>query len=135
MAVHDKFRALAKKLIDKHGREIVLIRSSSTPADSQKPWRGSDEPASGPAADDGTEVTATGVFLEVTERDEPFLLIKRGATALLVAPSDMVTEQDVTQFEAVRDGNAETATTWHIVAAHVIAPGTQEILYTFEVES
>lgn len=133
--IHDKFRAVAKKLIDKHGRPVTLIRSSATSADMSKPWRGSDEPASGPAGDDGTEVTATGVFLEVTERDEPFLLIKRGATALLVAASDLSAEQDVTQFEEVRDGSAVTATTWHIVAAHVIAPGPQVILYTFEVES
>lgn len=127
MATHDNFRALAKRLIDKHGREVVLVKSSSTVADVLKPWRGSDEPHTGP---DGTTVDVTGVFVTVRERDEAAMMIKRGAMALLAAASDLSPEVDVSLYDAVRDGTR----TWRIVAANVIDPGPQTILYTFEVE-
>lgn len=40
MSDHQKFIALALRLIAKHGRDVTFEVISSTPADVDKPWRG-----------------------------------------------------------------------------------------------
>ena len=130
MGVYDRLRATAKRLVDKYGREITLVQSSTTPEDADKPWRGSEEPASGPSTY-GTRIAVTGAFVRVTEKDEPFLLVKRGAMAVIVASSDLSSEVDVSQFETVVDTDGSI---WHIVGVNVVHPGPSVVIYSFEVE-
>lgn len=40
MADHRKFLALAKRLIDKHGRDVTLTTISHQPIDPDQPWLG-----------------------------------------------------------------------------------------------
>lgn len=130
MAVHDWAQNVAKRLIDKHGREVTLVKSSPTPDNASQPWRGSDAPASGAAAASGlVEVTATAAIVRVTEEDEEFLLVKRGGMAAIVAYTDTSPLTDVSRFTVLRDGS----TSWHILNANIVHVGAQFIIYSYEV--
>lgn len=123
MAVHDWAVNLAKKLIDKHGREVTLVKSSSSEAQSGKRWRGSDEPFSGA---EGTTATATAVFIDEVETDSEATLVKRGEKSALVAHADLTPIVDISQYDALRDGD----NTWRIIEIVPLKPGNQDIMYT-----
>lgn len=121
------FQGLAKRLIDENGREIVLVKSLATAANPAKPWLGSSAPHTGTGAE---EVTATGIFLDYDEKDIDETMIKRGDQRCLVAETDLSPATDISDFDAVKDVDADV--TWRIVKVSTIQPGDTRILYDLQ---
>lgn len=121
MAIHDKFAATAKRLIDKHGRDMTLYQQSRTPSNPAAPWEGA-----GTAFADS--VTGKAVMTEYAAEEIDEVQIKRGDKKVLFAASNAV-GKDLTKFEKLDDsGNI-----YGIVKVELIQPGTTAILYKVQI--
>ena len=115
---------VADELVTDHGRAIKVLLSNSTLTDAAKPWRGPTKPFT--AATTAGDVDAIGAFVNYRVRDYNSE-IKRGDKMVVVAAKDKV---DLSKYEGVRDTDG---TTWRIVDAETIMPGSLRLLYIFQV--
>lgn len=121
MAIHDKFAATAKRLIDKHGRDMTLYQQSRMAADANKPWEGA-----GVAFADSVTGKAVMTDYQAEEIDE--VQIKRGDKKVLFAALNAA-GKDLSRFEKLDDSGS----IYGIVSVKVLQPGTTTILYTIQV--
>lgn len=124
MADHAKFAATAKRLIDKHGRSVTVVKRGKQPSDSNKPWRSQAAPVT-------DEVTGIAVFVNSSDlgymvRDEENT--KRSVKVALFAADDDG-GNNLETFDEIRDGSVK----WQISKAEVLFPADTRILYMFEV--
>ena len=119
----------ARRLIDKNGREMSIIKLGKTFADPSAPWRGQGNPRQVPDA----EVAARGVFVPLYsqvflgsgEKESKGLM--RGEQICLVAapPSG----ENLVDFDEIVDDEVH----WKIVRPQVLRPGATSVMYAFEV--
>lgn len=119
MAIHDKYAALAKRLIRKNGGPVVLYKNSRTATNPAKPWEGN------------TNVFAQtydmiGLLTEYTEEEIDGVNILRGDRRVLVESSN-----DLKGFNAVSIGTEF----FSIVRVNVLRPGTTTIMYDIQVRA
>lgn len=124
MSDHQRFIALALRLIAKHGRDVNFQIISSTPADTDKPWRGT---ATAPTTigplkavfvpfrgfEFGSVFNDTALFKEV----EQICLVAGGQGSLETA-------------HLVTDSGKDYKIEW----AQRLRPGDQTVLYAFGVD-
>jgi hypothetical protein len=120
-----KLAATAKRLIDANGRDVTVVKFGSTPADSEKPWRGQKVPHE-------TEVTGKAAFVPKTQIITTYAEIqeevrREGEYALFAADDDG--GYDLRSFDAIVDRGQQ----WRILKTEVIQPADTKILYLFEV--
>lgn len=118
--------ANVKKLIDKYGRDVVLIKQGNEPQNVEQPWRAQ-------ATYDESSVTGKAVF--VTPSDMKF------GNAVENKDNVKRTEQ-VVYFAAADDGGNElenfdvivdNGVRWKIQHGQVLKPADTRLLYQFEV--
>lgn len=124
MADHRKYLALAKRLIDKHGRDVVFETISKTPADPSKPWNGT-----------GTQPTLDGPFKAV------FLPYKATDFGSEFISNDLVKDGEEYAMVAGQDVNLENAhvliddgVPYKIRWVQRLKPADLTLLYAFGVE-
>lgn len=124
------FAAIARRLIDKKGRTVTLVRHGSTPSDPNKPWRGISTPTD-------AEITGKAVFVPRTLLATTFAenvdgVLSEGEYALFAASNDTVdgVAYKLETFNVMQDHNGVE---WKIVRTELIAPADTRILYMFEV--
>lgn len=133
-AQDDRAREVARRLIAKRGRDISIMKSSSTPYDPAKPWKGSVAPAA--SASPGTTVTGKGVFVDpielrefgFTEEDGEGTDIKRAEKACIVAATGLTPETDISRYTILLDGEQY----WRIERVRTLKPGDQIIMHALE---
>lgn len=127
MANFTKLAATAKRLINKNGREVSIVKLNTTPADPARPWRGPNNPRTG-----GATVVAKAAFV-------PLGGSNLGITFQDAAPDSEVmlfaADDDegnfLENFDEVIDGTAR----WAIGQVQVLQPADKRLLYFFLVES
>lgn len=128
MADYVKLLAVANKLINKNGRNIILQHEQRTPADPDKPWRGPQLEKDG-----GTPVKlpVRGVFVPPNTVRE-FGITSLGEGTLMedmIAVSQQIviiagTEVDLRQFDTIKDRSES----WGIKGLQVLRPGEITLL-------
>lgn len=127
----------AQRLIQTYGRTITIVKTTETPADGAKPWRG---PAALTTGSGSVRLSLFAVFEERSEselaralagamgggRDIP----RRGNARFLAAALDIV-GLDPKEGDFIEDGT--TAARWAITRVETVQPGADKILYIFEV--
>ena len=122
--------AVAQKLIDGGGRDLTIQMKSRTPADSNKPWRGS--------TGNTSSITVKGVvfpfsFADVSDTGDKLTfsrelihdLVRRGDSQCIIAANE--TESlPVEDFDTLLDGTD----LWKIIQADPLKPGDTVICYT-----
>ena len=123
MSNHQKFIALALRLIAKHGRNVTFKVINSTPADADKPWRGTATPPTpiGPLKavfvpfrgfEFGSEFTDNALFKEV----EQICMVAGG-------------QGNLETTHLITDSGKDYKVEW----IQRLRPGGQTILYAFGV--
>lgn len=123
MSDHQRFITLALRLIAKHGRDVTFKVISSTPADSDKPWRGTAAPPApiGPLKavfvpfrgfEFGSEFTDNALFKEVEQ-------------ICMVAGS----QGSLETTHLISDSGKDYKVEW----VQRLRPGDQTVLYAFGV--
>jgi hypothetical protein len=121
MAIHDKFAALAERLIAKNGRDVVLYKLSRTAATPAKPWEGA-----GTGFEDSATVKA--VITDYNEDEIDGEIIRQGDKKLLVAAKPSPT-QDLLKFDKLDDAGS----IYSVVRGNLLKPGVTSILYKFQI--
>ena len=122
----------AKKLIEKNGRSITIIKSKDTNTDATKPWRKNDNPWVG-----GTEVVVVGVFVNPKSASDlgtgeslvAGMLLDSRYKYVLIA-EDSAPGNDYASFDYLKDGSD----IWKIKHTEVLKPGEKVILHLMELE-
>ena len=123
MSNHLKFIALALRLIAKHGRNVTFKVINSTPADADKPWRGTATPPTqiGPLKavfvpfrgfEFGSEFTDNALFKEV----EQICMVAGG-------------QGNLETTHLITDSGKDYKVEW----VQRLRPGDQTVLYAFGV--
>lgn len=123
MPNYAKLAATAQRLIAKSGRIITLVEFNSTPADSDKPWRG----AVDPRIDPDNTLETSGVFappssavhLGMSTEISDFL--KKSTQIILVATTD-----DLKDYNEVIDTDGMR---WKIKGMEKLRPANTTLLY------
>lgn len=131
-ATQERLAKTAKKLIEKNGRTLILIKSKETNTDPNKPWRKNDNPWVG-----GTEITVTGVFINPkspTDLGEgealvAGILIDSRYKYVLIA-EDSSPGNDYSLFDYIKDNNL----IWKIQSTEKLKPGDKTILHLMRLE-
>ena len=123
MSNHQKFIALALRLIAKHGRDVTFQVINSTPANADKPWRGTATPPTpiGPLKavfvpfrgfEFGSEFTDNALFKEV----EQICMVAGG-------------QGNLETTHLITDSGKDYKVEW----VQRLRPGDQTVLYAFGV--
>jgi hypothetical protein len=110
------------ELMAEFGRGVQFVRTSSTPNDSAKPWRG--EKLSEDVATSG--IAAVVPFMSEDDRDSVRFGVKMVIVSASVFPSN-----DGELYDAMIDADGSR---WHLFDAEMINPGDTRLLYTFKAE-
>jgi hypothetical protein len=123
-------RTTTKTLIDGAGRSVTVRKLGNSPSsDDQMPWRTDTRPVL-------ASVTGAGVFATDHTRGGVSWSILRGvlegmstdnAVVLFAAANDG--GEDLEGFHEIVDGDR----TWQIMRTELLQPGTERLLYAFEV--
>ncbi len=116
--------ATADELIQEFGRQVTFVKTSSTPSDVTKPWRGE------VVADDST---LSGVWAAIvpwmSEDDKDS--VRFGIKVCIVSASSFPSNDGETYDRVVdADGGA-----WHLHNCEIINPGGVRVLYIFRAEA
>lgn len=129
MADFVKLAATAKRLVEKNGREVRLVKGNRTASDPAKPWRGSD--AAPTPAKGGASVTAIACFVPASGdglgrlvQDTTGALVSAFDQVALVA-SDSVAGVDLTGFDKVVDRDE----LWRIIVRGELRPAGTSLLW------
>lgn len=130
MAIHDNFVALAKRLIDKHGRS-VSIRSETYVASTSQPWKKSAGSSS------TTDYKTKAAFLDNDQRylllalpgrpDQPTTVQMELDRLVLIAADSIPIE--ITIKDTIVDGSK----VWKITQAKLIQPGPTPVVWMLRV--
>jgi hypothetical protein len=116
---YESLAEVAERLVTENGRSLTLIKTSSVPTDSAKPWLGTSTSA--------TETPCTGVVIpESTRRVSGDSTRRRRARAYIAA--DDVDAADVRAYNFVEDGSER----WRIDEVSRVMPATRRILFVIE---
>ena len=125
MALHTKFAVLAKRLIEKHGREVSLVFPSQDVSDIDQPWRGSH---------DGEEnvLDLIAYIGDYESQDVDQNIVQHGDKKMLVAADSIVVAGGTTYPDPiienvtfVEDGGLR----WRVESQKSVNPGETEIYY------
>jgi hypothetical protein len=122
MADYVKFAETAKRLIEKNGRTLTLVKADRAPADAAKPWNGPAEPGA-PVRVDGKGVQWDYKLTEIGGDT-----VKQGDKRFLFATNSFQ-GHDLKTFNFVIDGTDE----WSIANAEIVKPGDTEIIAILQV--
>ncbi len=112
--------ATAKKLIEKKGRPFILQRNLSISYTSiNQPWDG--------VGTSLLKVSIIGVFLNYKQLYFSSTIIKAGDQKLLVA-ADSLGDLIPSQSDIIVDCGA----TWQVINIDIVKPGTEVIMYSFQ---
>ena len=137
MADYNKFKVLAKRLIETNGRPITLLRSGNTPNNNLKPWRGSINQATNTAI---SSINTIGLFVHpfldsdlltfVATMAVPYNDTVDIANVLIHADLlDGVVESKIELYDYLKDND----TIYKIKKVKLLAPGDTRIAYALEV--
>lgn len=119
--------ATAKRLIDKHGRTVTVVKhDSNTVADPTKPWRGTSTPVAITVTGKAAFVPRTFILASFGQDFDGVL--EEGEYALFAANDDG--GNDLETFNVMKDGGKD----WKIMRTELIAPGDTRVLYMFQVK-
>lgn len=122
--------ATARRLLTKHGREVVLRQLDKDPASATEPWKGPPNPR---ANFEWTQ-TLPGVFVPLASAVElgmkklPEDLARRCLNVLICTPPDGVTTDLTTAHELVDGGLV-----YGVLYADTLRPGNTTFLHFFAV--
>lgn len=130
MPDYAKLATTTKRLIDKSGRPVTIVRLATNNDDGSKPWRGNATPRV-----DATEVAGIAVFVPLSSntflgQESNLEPDRRGNQVALFAAKDDQ-DNDLTKFDEIKD---ETGERWKIVQGQLLRPGSTKLLYAFEVK-
>lgn len=133
MADFTRSAALAKRLIEKNGRAVTLVKSNRTPANVNQPWRGPSTAAPPASAQGGDEIDAIAVFVPTSGSglgrrtvDDPERPHIRNATDIaLVASDSLGAGADLSVFDFLRDGSK----LWKITGVQELRPSSTSVLW------
>lgn len=129
----------AARLIEKHGRNVRLVKSAVAPNAPNKPWRGPAAP--GQSSPDDVRVTLKAVFTTAT-RDPLKILLSDVATPeldttgkkrLLIAAltaEAAAPGEDLTKFDYVEELDGSR---WSLEGGELVKPGETAYLYDLKV--
>lgn len=126
--------AVAQRLIGENGREIVVRKLNKSAADTDKPWRGSAEPAAPGGTFSATTMRALSVMpnsmieLGLTSIAQ-FSLNQAGEALYVVAPN--TPPVDILNHDEVVDGDK----TYRIVRVEELRPANLALLYFVTVKA
>lgn len=124
MADFTRLAAVAKRLIDKNGRTVLVVKQGDTPQDSDQPWRGQGTYPINSVS--GKAVFVSEASLGYTARDKDN--VKRAdMVALFAAAND--TGESLETYDVILDGGV----TWQILKTELLQPADTRVLYIFEV--
>jgi hypothetical protein len=121
MVNYVKSAALAKRLIEANGRDVVLHRKTRTPEVSGEPWRGPNPATSSVVG------TVKAVFYPIEDRDEAQTLNRRGMEKMMIAHDSLDPAQDLSDIDHVVDGGV----IYKVVQSNRIGPGSIIVAYEF----
>lgn len=131
MARFDKQAATAKRLIEKNGRAVELVRRNTAPGDAARPWAGNTGTVDEVAG--GDRQPAIVAFVPVGGSGLGHLFPKRqgdssGQRRLvgLVATSSLEEGTDLETFDHLVDDDGKV---WGIVTVEELNPAAPSILY------
>lgn len=121
----------AKRLVEKFGRSVTLVKFAETPADPAKPWRGNLTPRDTPLASAALHMA----FVQPSSAEElglnveKFGLTDRQAQIAIMAPgaSDSTAYE---HYDEVVDGTVR----WKITEVEILKPGSTRMAYFFMVQ-
>lgn len=124
MSDHAKFAALAKRLIDKNGRNVTFKRLSPTPAVPAQPWRGNT-----------TTPTSFGPFKAVFVPFRGFTFGSEFIDTSLFKEVELICmvaggQADLETYHLITDSSKDYKIEW----TQRLRPGDQTILYAFGVD-
>lgn len=124
MVNYVKSAALAKRLIEANGRDVVLHRKTRTPEVSGEPWRGPNPATSSVVG------TVKAVFYPIEDKDSDDTLNRRGEQRMLVAHDSLSPSQNLSDIDHVTDDG----TVYKVTQANRIGPGATIVAYEFIVK-
>jgi hypothetical protein len=126
---HTTLANTASRLIEKHGRSVVLVTKGSASPDPTKPWRTS-------AAE--VESTIRGVMVDPSDGSFGYItpaesaqLIARGSKVFLVAAKSIDDTLPPEDLLRIKDDDNSS---WRILSAELLRPGNVKILWKLEVQ-
>lgn len=121
-----KLAATAKRLIEKHGRTVSIVKHGSTDASGTKPWRGVSAPVVATVTGKAVFVPKTFVLTSFTADVDG--VSEEGEYALFAADND--DGENLETFNVMQDGGRD----WKLLRTELIAPGDTRVLYMFQVQ-
>lgn len=124
MAEYDSARALARRLIDTKGRDLILRTvADGTLPDSAQPWDPADTKST-------TDTTVRGVVVPASREFQEGSLVRVAEKTAYIAASPSATGSDISisQKDLIIDGGRA----YRIVEFNLLAPGEQDVLYTLQ---
>lgn len=123
---HEKFAALADRLIKKHGRPLLICKLSTEPFDPSKPWRAGGPADGGPRYDDKVEVIGVVTVYEEDEIDGENI---RSTDERVLVAARAAVGKSLEGYNTILDGDRPLC----IYKGSVLQPGTTRILYDFQI--
>lgn len=123
MARFDSAIALAKRLIDKNGQQVILRNIvAAAPADSAKPWE--------PGENTNSDQDVFGVFLDYEQKYIDGSVIRMGDQQVYLYSIDILGNSIIPEVDGqiIRDGDP-----WDIKAIRPLNPNGQSIMFTVQV--
>lgn len=115
--------ATAKRLIEKNGRTVEIIKVETDPADASKPWRGPADPSRTVVA------SPKALIVDVEEKDVDGSLVRLGMRKAYIAHTSV--NMDLSDTDFVRDSSRD----YKVCKVGVIKPADTPILYELFLES
>lgn len=123
-STHVRLAATAKRLIEKHGRTVILVKNSATLTTPAKPW-------DGVVLTSPTETSAiAAIFEDMTFNEAGASVHRRNIGMVMVAQDSLGAGVDLSTYDIVNDGGKPRKITRRLR----IAPGDTTIVWLLEVE-
>lgn len=124
MAVPDKYK-WAERLIDKHGRDVVLQILSEVPQDPEKPWRGNKQAVTKEYTDRVAVIPAYTMHNNLGVLGYSEDLLTRFEELVICPPTE-----DYNNVKVIIDKGVK----WRVEWTSVLRPGNETILYLFGIK-
>jgi hypothetical protein len=123
--------AVAKRLIEEAGRNVVFRRINRAITDAAKPWRASETAHSSPE----TEVTVKMVFVDPVSGSKMGFSFANQDLVAQASAIGLVAATSASQALEAFDEIVEVGVIHRILQAEVLKPGTVKLLYIFLVKT